>query len=73
MHSDPSQAMFSDGRATSFATSFEQLCGSKATFLLLCFHVGNLRVHVDTSCGNDARGVVWRSQAVRDLTILARV
>ena len=71
MHSNPSQAMFSDGCATSCAAGFEQLCGSRVTFLLLCFHVGNLRV--ETSCGNDARGVVMRSQAVRDFTILARV
>ena len=54
----------SDGRATSCAASFEQLCESRATCLLLCFHVGN---------GNDARGVVMRSQAFRDFTILARV
>ena len=73
MHSNLSQAMFSDGRATSCAASFEQLCGSRATLLLLWFHVGNLRVHVEASCGNDATGVVMRSQAVRDFTILARV
>ena len=27
----------------------------KSNFLLLCFHVGNLRFHVETSCGGDAR------------------
>ena len=32
MHSNPSQAMFSDGLATICAARFEQLCGSRATF-----------------------------------------
>ena len=58
MHSNPPQVMFSDGRSTSCEDCFDQLCGPRATFLLLCFHVGHLRVHVETSCCNDSRGVV---------------
>ena len=54
-------------------SAFRTTMRIKGNFLLLCFHVDNLRVHVDTSWRDDARGVVMRSQAVRDFTILARV